>query len=103
MRLKWKKGGGDLFSITFCMCGYPFVFTIILNKMKRDKEFVKCISVKSSMGNSNPCIYLLKGIESTHGHRFRCLVTLRRPIRVENHLHLEVDLPILMPQNCFHL
>ena len=62
-----KEGGGvDLFSITFCMCGYPFVFTIILNKMKRDKEFVKCISVKSSMGNSNPCIYLLKGIESTH-------------------------------------
>ena len=58
-----KKGGGDLFSITFCMCGYPFVFTIILNKMKKNKEFVKCISVKSSMGNSNPCIYLFKAVE----------------------------------------
>ena len=87
MRTEVEKGGGgggDLFSIPFCMCGYLFVFTTILNKMKMDKEFVKCISVKSSMGISNSGIYLLTGIESTHGLRFRCLVTLHRPIRVEN-------------------
>ena len=83
------------------MCGYLFVFTTILNKIKgRDKlkEFVKCISVKSLMGTSKPGIYLLTGIESTHGCRFRCLVTLHQPIRVENPLHLVVHLPILMPQ-----
>ena len=38
------------------------------------------------MGTSNPgilTIYLLTGIESTHGCGFRCLVTLHQPIRVE--------------------